>query len=160
MTPQYFRSVSYILVVAVLFITACQGQETKQATKPSALTRQAVSLPSPASPPPPKVDRLNDPSLVSQYIRTIFQDSRGTYWFGPAGKSVASYDGDTLMYYSLEVFFAGNDLLDRETGNSVHSTAEDAAGNVWFGTHIGLIKYDAVHMYIHTYIHTYTQERR
>ncbi|MEO0339282.1 MAG: two-component regulator propeller domain-containing protein [Bacteroidota bacterium] len=143
MTPRYFPSVSYILVIVVLFITACQGQKREQsAAKPSALTKKVVSLPTPGTPPPPQVNPLNDPSLVSQYIRTIFQDSRGTYWFGPAGRSVASYDGDTLMYYSMEAFFAGNDLLDRETGNSVHSTAEDAAGNVWFGTHIGLIKYD------------------
>jgi ligand-binding sensor domain-containing protein len=77
--------------------------------------------------------------LVSQVIRSIFQDSKGNLWIGPAGESVAKYDGKTLRYYSKAEFFHGNQSVN---GSSVHAIAEDTKGNIWFGTDHGVIKYD------------------
>jgi len=95
--------------------------------------------------PPPLVSYAglpNDPGLVSQYIRSIFQDSKGNFWFGPAGQSVVRYDGKTLKYYSKSEFFQGNHRVDQDNGNSVHAIAEDKKGNIWFGTDYGAVKYD------------------
>ncbi len=132
--------IAYLLVFAGVFISSCQGQVRQNQVKKGGDISTVISelVPTPATP----INPLNDTSLVSQYIRTIFQDSKGHYWFGPAGQSVARYDGATLAYFSKEDFFRGNDLIDRDFGNSVHSTAEDQAGNIWFGTYLGLIKYD------------------
>jgi ligand-binding sensor domain-containing protein len=95
--------------------------------------------------PPPLVlnpDPLNDSNLVGQYIRSIFQDSKGNFWFGPAGQSVARYDVKTLKYFSKNEFFNGNSNVVHDYGNSVHAIAEDANGNIWFGTDYGAVKYD------------------
>lgn len=62
-------------------------------------------------------------------------------WFGPAGQSVAKYDGTSLRYYSKSEFFQGNSRAD-DNFNSVHAIAEDKNGNIWFGTDHGAIKYD------------------
>ncbi len=41
-----------------------------------------------------------DTTLVSQYIRSIFQDSKGNLWFGTLGEGVVRYDVKTLTYFS------------------------------------------------------------
>ncbi len=113
MTKYYFRNSIYILLLVGLFINFCYGQVN------------------------------TDPSLVSQYIRSIFQDSKGNFWFGTAGQNVVRYDGKTLKYYSKSEFFHGNSSVDHDYNNSVHAIAEDKKkGNIWFGTNQGAIKYD------------------
>lgn len=74
-----------------------------------------------------------DTTLVSQYIRSIFQDSKGNLWFGTIGDGVVRYDVKTLTYFS-----------DREgfKSKSVFSINEDKNGNLWFGTDQGVYKYD------------------
>lgn len=75
-----------------------------------------------------------DTTLVSQYIRSIFQDSKGNLWFGTIAEGVVRYDKKTLTYFSnLEGF----------NSKSVFAINEDNAGNMWFGTDQGVYKYDA-----------------
>src|SRR5262245_28615579 len=74
-----------------------------------------------------------DTTLVSQYIRSIFQDSKGNLWFGTIGEGVARYDKKTLTY------FAGPDGF---YSSSVYAMNEDRSGNLWFGTDEGVYKYD------------------
>ncbi|MFM9950048.1 MAG: two-component regulator propeller domain-containing protein [Saprospiraceae bacterium] len=66
-----------------------------------------------------------DTTLVSQYIRSIFQDSKGNLWFGTIGEGVVRYDGKTLTYFSNP---------DGFISNSVYAINEDKNGNLWFGT--------------------------
>lgn len=74
-----------------------------------------------------------DTTLVSQYIRSIFQDSKGNLWFGTIGEGVVRYDEKTLTYFS-----------DREGlfSQSVHAIQEDKIGNLWLGTDKGVYKYN------------------
>lgn len=74
-----------------------------------------------------------DTTLVSQYIRSIFQDSKGNLWFGTIGEGVVRYDKKTLTYFSSPEGFISN---------SVFAINEDKAGNMWFGTDQGVYKYD------------------
>lgn len=74
-----------------------------------------------------------DTSLVSQYIRSIFQDSKGNMWFGTLGEGVVRYDKKTLTYFSHPEGFINN---------TVYAIAEDHAGNMWFGTDQGVYRYD------------------
>lgn len=133
----------YSLLFIVFFINSCKGQVNANPPNDKATT----SKPSPeiiGTPPPlvPLHNPYNDSGLVSQYIRSIFQDSKGNFWFGPAGQSAVRYDGKTLEYYSKAEFFHGNDSGDIDNVNSVHAIAEDKKGNIWFGTYRGAIKYD------------------
>lgn len=133
-----------LLLVIVFSLTSCNGQVDTNAPKDQDTT--SPSSPEIIGTPPPLgsyLDPVNDADLVSQYIRSIFQDSKGNYWFGPAGQSVARYDGKTLEYYSKAAFFEGNSSVgDNDYGNSVHAITEDKKGNIWFGTDHGAVKYD------------------
>jgi ligand-binding sensor domain-containing protein len=74
-----------------------------------------------------------DTTLVSQYIRSIFQDSKGNLWFGTIEEGVVRYDVKTLTYFSHP---------DGFISNSVFAINEDKKGNLWFGTNQGVYKYD------------------
>lgn len=124
-------------------MNSCCGQETTSA--PKEMTNTSKPIPEVIGIPPhlgfhpgPNYDTM----LVSQYIRSIFQDSQGNFWFGPAGQSVARYDEKTLKYYDKNEFFQGNNGVLSDYGNSVHAIAEDNDGNIWFGTEYGAVKYD------------------
>lgn len=71
-------------------------------------------------------------SQIAQYVFEIFEDSKGSLWFG-TDEGAAKYDGKALTYFTTK---------DGLIGNIVTSFAEDKAGNLWFGTHAGLSKYD------------------
>jgi ligand-binding sensor domain-containing protein len=74
-----------------------------------------------------------DTTLVSQYIRSIFQDSKGNLWFGTLEEGVVRYDGKSLTYFSNPEGFISH---------TVYAINEDKTGNLWFGTDQGVYKYD------------------
>ena len=145
MTKYYFPNPACLLLLAGLFINSCKGQVNTSLAKHNANTSKPI--PEITGTPPPFVPITGlpyDTCLVSQYIRSIFQDSKGNFWFGPLGHSVVRYDGKTLKYYSEPEFFQGNDHTQHENGISVQAIAEDQNGNIWFGTNDGAIKYDGL----------------
>lgn len=142
MSKYYFKhSIHSLFLLVILINTGC-GQakptapkETINATKPA---------PEIIGTPPVIVGEpgpLNEPGLVSQYIRSIFQDSKGNYWFGPAGQSVVRYDGKTLRYFSESEFFNHDSAVIGDK-ISVHAIAEDKKANIWFGTDNGAVRFD------------------
>ncbi|MEM7656995.1 MAG: two-component regulator propeller domain-containing protein [Bacteroidota bacterium] len=139
----FSSSLAGLLITCGMLVSSCLGQSpaVSQGESPSSQSAATVIVGMPpilvGTPGP-----LNDPTLVSQYIRSIFQDSRGAYWFGPAGQSVAQYRNDTLRYFSRSEFFEGNP--PEEDYVSVHAMTEDQQGNLWFGTDVGVVKYDGV----------------
>jgi len=143
MTKYYFQHLIYILLLLGLFMNSCNSQTNTNSQRESATISKPI----------PKIIGLPphlgfhfgpnyDTSLVGQYIRCIFQDSKGNYWFGPTGQSVVRYDEKSLTYFSKEDFFYGNDHVKTDYGNSVHAIAEDKNGNIWFGTEYGVVKYN------------------
>lgn len=117
-----------IFVLPVFFlIFSCNGQKAKDinVSKPSPMiikNFKAVSL-------APNFDT----TLVSQYIRSIFQDSKGNLWFGTIEEGVVKYDEKALTYFSNS---------DGFINNTVYAINEDTHGNLWFGTDQGVYKYD------------------
>ena len=84
-----------------------------------------------------KVDYANQ---IGEYVREVFQDSKGNIWFGTLARGVARYDlsaeqaGEkSLVYFSTE---------DGLAGNQVNQIAEDKDGNIWFVTTNGVSKYN------------------
>lgn len=75
----------------------------------------------------------NDPMLIGQYIRRIFQDKKGKLWFGMVNEGLCRYDGEVLQYFTK---------AQGLRTCSVQEIKEDAAGNIWFATTDGLIRFD------------------
>ena len=71
--------------------------------------------------------------MVREFVRTMYQDTKGNYWFGTNGNGIICYDGKTLEKISIEGL---------RSLNVVREIVEDKAGYLWFGTDYGLIKYD------------------
>ena len=121
-----------ILLLSFLMIaTSCKGQEKTNTLKDpiASKTLPAVIKKIKAAALAPDFDT----TLVSQYIRSIFQDSKGNLWFGTIGEGVVRYDKKTLTYFSN---------ADGFIANSVFAINEDKKGNLWFGTDQGVYKYD------------------
>ncbi|MCH8052578.1 MAG: hypothetical protein IH895_00810, partial [Planctomycetes bacterium] len=66
-------------------------------------------------------------------VRSIFEDSKGNYWFGSWKEGVARFDGETLTYFTEE------DGLSR---NQVRTISEDRQGVIWFKTGNEISSYD------------------
>jgi ligand-binding sensor domain-containing protein len=73
-------------------------------------------------------------------IRSIYQDSKGNYWFGSHNEGVSFYNGK-----SFEYFTTNNGLAS----NQIRTIQEDKNGNIWFGTANGVCSYDGKTMKNH-----------
>ena len=71
--------------------------------------------------------------MVREFVRTMYQDKKGNYWFGTNGNGIIRYDGQKLETMTIEGISPKMRVL---------KIVEDNAGHVWFGTDYGLIKYD------------------
>lgn len=125
-------ALSKILFFSFLTIfTSCHGQEKTTTPK----------YPNTSTPNPTVIRNFKagalapdfDTTLVSQYIRSIFQDSKGNLWFGTLGEGVVRYDRKSLTYFSTP---------DGFYNKTVFAINEDKNGNLWFGTDQGVYKYD------------------
>lgn len=115
---------TYMLLLVVVFCTSCNGQ-LKTTTKLSPTVIRSFK--------PVALAPDFDTTLVSQYIRSIFQDSKDNLWFGTIGDGVVKYDVKTLTYFSNPEGFYNQ---------TVYAITEDKDGNMWFGTDQGVYKYD------------------
>lgn len=115
----------YVLLLVVIFCTSCNGQVKTNESKPIPKVIRNFK--------PTALAPDFDTTLVSQYIRSIFQDSKDNLWFGTIGDGVVKYDVKTLTYFSNP---------DGFYNQTVYAINEDNDGNMWFGTDQGLYKYD------------------
>jgi ligand-binding sensor domain-containing protein len=74
-------------------------------------------------------------------ITSIFEDSKGRFWFGSQQEGVCLYDGSQFKYYTVS---------DGLSGNQVRTIQEDQAGVMWFGTGEGITSFDEEEFTIHT----------
>jgi len=73
--------------------------------------------------------------MVREFVRTIYQDKIGNYWFGTNGDGIIRYNGRILERITIAEISPNFRVLE---------IVEDKVGNIWFGTSEGLIKYDGV----------------
>lgn len=71
--------------------------------------------------------------MVTEFVRAMYQDKKGNYWFGTNTNGIIRYDGDTLENVTIE---------QKQKWTSVREIVEDKLGNIWFATSSGLVKYD------------------
>ena len=74
-------------------------------------------------------------------VGTIFQDSRGRFWFGSQQEGVALLDGGAFTYYTMD---------DGLSGNQIRSIQEGPDGTLWFATGQGVTSFDGDAFTIHT----------
>lgn len=120
-----------LLLGCLTIFTSCNGQEKTTTAKGPNTTKPSPAIIKnfKASATAPDFDT----TLVSQYIRSIFQDSKGNLWFGTINEGVVKYDEKTLTYFSNS---------DGFINTSVFAINEDKNGNIWFGTDQGVYRYD------------------
>lgn len=73
--------------------------------------------------------------MVSEFVRKMYQDKNGNFWFGTNGDGIIRYDNRSLQKFNISEDFNGS-------AGAVRGIIEDKMGNLWFGTSSGLIKYD------------------
>lgn len=73
-------------------------------------------------------------------IRSIFEDSKGNYWFGSTQEGVCLFNGKTFSYFTVENGLSHNQVL---------SIQEDDNGLIWFGTQNGVSSFDGNKMTYH-----------
>ncbi len=72
--------------------------------------------------------------LSSDYIRTIFKDSKGKVWIATDGIGVDVYNGESIKTFNKKSGFPVGRVFDIE---------EDKHGNIWFAAYDeGLVKFD------------------
>ena len=103
----------FLLVVCLL---ACTG------TPPPENAANPNNKPVSTAPTPPPPTYLSNATRVDKNIRSIYQDKKGTYWFGTNGAGVFRYDKKSLVQYTVK---------DGLADNQVVSIQEDEAGNIW-----------------------------
>ncbi|MBS1712719.1 MAG: hypothetical protein JST30_00130 [Armatimonadetes bacterium] len=72
-------------------------------------------------------------SAFSTNMRSMFQDSKGVYWFGSDGEGVSRYDGKSIVRYTKK---------DGLPADLVTQIQEDKKGDLYFTTYSGVAKYD------------------
>jgi ligand-binding sensor domain-containing protein len=71
---------------------------------------------------------------ISEYVREVYQDREGVFWFGTNGDGVARYDGESLTYLSVEQGLAGS---------AIRGILQDPGGAQWFATNDGVSRYES-----------------
>ena len=66
-------------------------------------------------------------------VRSIFEDSKGNFWFGSWNEGVCRFDGKQFTYFTKE---------DGLSHDQVRNIQEDLHGIIWFETGNGISSYD------------------
>lgn len=114
------------LAIAVSWLTACQSAD--QSVPAETLLRPIAEL-------EVQFPREGPPDRIADYIRQIYQDDRGRFWFGTNGRGVAHFDGDSLRFFSV------NDGFD---GEQVNGITRSTGGDLWFATNRGAVMLPAL----------------
>ncbi|MBL7930339.1 MAG: hypothetical protein JNL60_00470 [Bacteroidia bacterium] len=129
--------IRYIIVIPFLFFISCEAQKEPELSKlryKDSLGVKYVDVWGDSENEPPR--KVYGPKIpvelqVSEYIRRIFEDSRGDLWFGTNGEGLYRYSQGKLLRYGDIVGFVGS---------AVRAIAEDKKGNLWIATSSGLCK--------------------
>lgn len=134
-----------LLMLASLVLTfhfsSCASQ-VKEGTAVDTLEKPVNTQPvflTPSTTFPQIHTNLN--GMVREFVRTMYQDTKGIYWFGTNGNGIIRYDGDTLERVIIEKI---------PEWSAIRSIIEDKAGNIWFGTSSGLVKYDGEKYHVYS----------
>lgn len=113
-------------------LSACIAGQNGDDGVPPLLRKPTRQIEGPVKMQPAERSRDRLDAQISEYIREVFQDREGNYWFGTNGDGVVRYDGKRLTYLSLKQGFGGT---------AVRGILQDDAGAMWFATNGGVSRY-------------------
>lgn len=124
----------YFFLVIVFFQLSAHPGNAKEKTVTDSTSKGSNkhSLPLYQSTTFPQI-HTNLNGMVREFVRTMYHDSKGNYWFGTNGNGIIRYDGRALEQITIE---------QKQQWPAVREIVEDKIGNIWFGTSSGLIKFD------------------
>ncbi len=128
-----FTARNLILILLTFQISFCTGQVMKKSI-PGEKEKEINSQPLIFNKRTtfPQI-HTNLGGMVREFVRTMYQDTKGNYWFGTNGDGIIRYDGQTLETMTIEGIHPRMRVME---------IVEDKAGHIWFGTSEGLLKYD------------------
>ncbi|MEM1356595.1 MAG: two-component regulator propeller domain-containing protein [Bacteroidota bacterium] len=119
MKKAHSATTTWLFILTLISLVSCNGQE--DANDKIQLSKEPATLPN--TPPGPE---------IAGYVRNMFQDKSGDFWFGTNGYGVAHFNGERVAYYANAQGFGGQQI----TG-----IAEDLQKNIWFATDQGVVQY-------------------
>lgn len=123
----------FILMLLALHFTSCSGQVNKHPSNDKIENQIGnQTLTANQNTVFPQI-HTNLDGMVREFVRSMYQDSKGNYWFGTNGNGIIRYDGHTLEKMNVE---------QNQQWVAVREIVEDKAGNIWFGTSSGLVQYN------------------
>lgn len=87
---------------------------------------------------------------ISEYVRNLFEDSRGHLWIGSNGEGVFRYDGSALTQF---------DTGDGLAGGQNTGFLEDDQGHVWMASDGGVSRFDGRAFASYTSAHGLSSDR-
>jgi ligand-binding sensor domain-containing protein len=122
-----------LLILLAFTISSCAGQVKEKS--PVVKTETEAISQAPVSNHGTTFSQIhtNLNGMVTEFVRSGYQDKKGNYWFGTNTNGIVRYDGKTLEKIVLPT---------NQNRFSVREIVEDKAGNVWFATSSGLVKFD------------------
>ena len=133
---------------SIALLLACAGLSVASSAQNPASAQE------PIGPPAPMAAALHQAPQISEYVREVFQDRGGDYWFGTNGDGVSRYDGTTFTAFGEEQGLSMNEfpcpcgsgnkfkLCHGPNGAHVQELFEDQDGILWFGCSGGLFRLD------------------
>lgn len=122
-----------VLLVIVLF-SACSNQDTLDGDRSEVSAERVLETAI-------GTGGANLQLRYSSGVSSIFEDSKGRFWFGSQQEGVCLFDGSEFMYYTVR---------DGLSGNQIRSIQEDQDGVLWFGTGHGVTSFDGAEFEIRT----------
>ena len=122
-----------VLVLLTFQIVSCKGQVKEKPVTIKIENKQNNLQPTLNQKPTFPQIHTNLNGMVREFVRSMYQDKKGTYWFGTNGDGIIRYDGLSLEKIAIDGIGPKERIIE---------IIEDKSGNIWFGTSAGLIKYD------------------
>ncbi len=152
MMHAFLNSQIWLLLFSLIFNTSCINQLPEN--------RSAQSEIMTTEPLPKGITSINNHPRVDSVLQfnvmitAMFEDSKGSFWFGSHGDGLCRYDGKQFTYFRanhglpsgiVREFAPGPDWSKTRKingGNQISSIQEDKEGNIWIKTHASISKFN------------------
>ena len=125
---------NWTALLAIALLGSCSSRDSTDGDKSKVSADRARETSARAAETKPRLKYTSG-------IRSIFEDSKGRFWFGSHQEGVCLYDGREFIYYT-----ASDGLID----NQVRTIQEDQTGVMWFATGNGITSFDGTEFEIRT----------
>lgn len=152
MIQALLNSKTSIFLFCLIFTSSCINQLSEKSSNQSELTAtKELPKDNGTKNNHPRVDSVLQFSVM---VTSMFEDSKGNFWFGSHGDGLCRYDGKEFTYFTIghglpsgtvREFAPGLDWSKTRKingGNQIGSIQEDKNGNIWISTNDNISKFN------------------